>query len=239
MKQQSYFFSQLLACVIFACSGLAFAAEEADSRIVATGEGVAYLAPDMAVLSLTVNREADTARAALDANSVAMKEVIAAMQKEGIAAKDMQTSGFSIQPRYVYPQPRGEKPPQIVGYTVRNSLTLKIRELEQLGALLDRSVSLGVNEGGNVRFTNDDPSAALDQARRAAVEDALGRIRTMAAAAGVGVGDILQMTESSGSPGPRPMLESMAMARAADAVPIAAGENSYRVTVTISVAIDQ
>jgi uncharacterized protein len=239
MKQSFHSFSLAVACLVLLLQGTVGAAQEATARIVATGEGSVSLAPDMAVLSLTVNREADTARSALDANSAAMTEVIAAMEKEGIAARDMQTAGFSIQPRYVYPKPRGEKPPQIVGYTVRNSLTVKIRDLERLGELLDRSVSLGVNEGGNVRFSNDDPTAALSQARKAAVEDALARIRTMADAAGVGVGSIIAITESSGMSGPRPMMESMAMARAADAVPIAAGENSYRVAVTVSVAIDQ
>ena len=239
MKRQLQFYRLALVGFTLVFSALVFAAVEDSPRIQATGEGSVSLAPDMAVLGLTVNREADTARAALDANSAAMEDVIAAMQREGVAAKDMQTTGFSIQPRTVYPKPRGEKPPRIVGYTVRNSLTVKVRDLEQLGGLLDRSVSLGVNEGGNLRFTNDDPSAALSQARKAAVEDALGRIHTLAAAAGINVGKILQITESSGIPGPRPMMESMAMARAAGAVPIAAGENSYRVTVTVSVAIDQ
>ena len=216
-----------------------FAAEQATPHIVATGEGSAALVPDMAVLGLTVNREADTARAALDANSAAMAELIAALEKEGIAVRDMQTSGFSIQPRYIYPQPRGERPAEIVGYTVRNSLTVKVRDLSRLGALLDQSVSLGVNEGGNVRFTNDDPSAALAQAREAAVADALARIETMAGAAGVKTGRILEIREATGGPSPRPMMESAVMARAADAVPMAAGENTYRVSVAIRVAIEQ
>lgn len=238
MKRQLATFWLVLACLVLATPNATLAAGKAIPRIVAAGEGSASLVPDMAVVRLTVNREAQTARAALDANSAAMEAVIAAMEKEGIAAKDMQTSGFSIQPRYVYPKPRGESPPQVVGYTVRNSLTLKVRELARLGALLDRSVSLGVNEGGNVRFSNDDPSAALSQARQAAVVDALARVQTMAEAAGVKTGQILEITESAGVSGPRPMMEGVAMARAADAVPLAAGENTYRVSVTVSVAIE-
>ena len=72
-------------------------------RIQVTGDGRVELAPDMAVLDLTVTREAMTARAALDANSASMKEVLVAMQSEGIEARDLQTKGFYIQPKYVYP----------------------------------------------------------------------------------------------------------------------------------------
>ncbi len=229
----------LLTGILLVIAGSALAGDEAIPRIVATGEGTASVAPDMAVLSLTVNREAASAREALDANSAAMEEVFATLQEEGIPTQDMQTSGFSIQPRYVYPKPRGEEPPRIVGYTVRNSLSIKVRDLARLGALLDRSVSLGVNEGGNVRFTNDDPSAVLSRAREAAVRDALGRVQTIARAAGVAVGRILEITERQNVSGPRPMMEAVSMARAADSVPLAAGENTYSVSVTVSVAIAQ
>lgn len=207
-------------------------------RIMATGEGAASLAPDMAIVTLSVTREAETARVALDENSAAMEAVIDAMGEQGIFGKDMQTTGFSIQPRYTYPKPRGEAPPVLAGYTVRNSLTVKVRDLSRLGALLDQSVSLGVNEGGNVRFGNDDPSQALADARTAAVKDALDRVATMAGAAGVKTGRVLEISESQGQIGPRPMMmEGMAMARSADAVPVATGENSYKVTVSVSVAI--
>ena len=215
-------------------------ADQPVPQIRSTGEAEASVAPDMAILQLTVTREAETARAALDANSRAMAEVIAAMREGGVAERDLQTAGFSIQPRYVYPKPRNEQPPRIVGYTVRNSLSVRVRDLEDLGALLDRSVTLGVNEGGGVRFTNADPSAALAEARAAAVRDAMARAQTMAGAAGVKLGDVLEISEQTLGSGPRPVYAARAMAmEAADAVPIQAGENSYRVVVQVSFAIDQ
>ena len=215
-------------------------AEQPVPQIRATGEADASVAPDMAILQLTVTRQAETARAALDANSKAMAEVIAAMREGGVAERDLQTSGFSIQPRYVYPKPRNEQPPKIVGYTVRNSLSVRVRDLDDLGALLDRSVTLGVNEGGGVRFTNADPSATLAKARAAAVRDAMARAKTMADAAGVKLGDVLEISEQSFDPGPRPMYNARAMAmEAADSVPIQAGENTYRVVVQASFAIEQ
>lgn len=235
----SNLFRAFLAALLLLSAGAYSAADDGPvPRIMATGEGSISMAPDMAIVSLTVTREAKTARAALDANSTAMAQVITAMGEYDIADKDMQTTGFSIQPRYIYPKNRGETPPTIAAYTVRNSLTVKVRELVNLGALLDRSVSLGVNEGGNVRFGNDDPSQALAQARAEAVKDALARVATIAQAAGVKTAGVLEISEHQGRSGPRPlMMESMAMGRSADAVPVAAGESSYTVTVNVSVSI--
>ena len=212
-------------------------------RILVTGEGSVNLAPDMAVLSLTVARQAKTARAALDANSSAMKEVQAAMTTAGIELRDLQTSNFSIQPNYFYPpqQPSGKRePPQIVGYTVRNSLVVRVRDISAVGVILDKSVSLGVNEGGNITFTNDDPSEAITSARVKAMQHAIDKAKTLAAAAGVKTGQILEISEQSYNPRPMPMARAeMARGMSADAVPVAAGENTYKVTVNVSFAIDQ
>jgi len=210
---------------------------------VVSGQGSAELAPDMAVLQLTVTREADTARVALDENSTAMAAVIEALRKEGIADRDMQTAGFSIQPRYSYPSPRAQgdrEPPRITGYTVRNGLSVRVRDLAKLGAIVDRSVSLGVNEGGDIAFTNDDPSAALEKARTRAVQDAMARAQTLAAAAGVRLGAVQEIAEQSFSPAPESMMRSkVMMADAAAAVPVATGENTYQVTVNLVYAIAQ
>jgi len=212
-------------------------------RILVNGEGRVDIAPDMAILSLTVTREADTARSALDANSAAMNEVIAAMKAEGIEARDLQTSRFSIQPRYSRPAPKptGERePPQIIGYTVRNSLTVRVRDITTVGAVLDKSVTLGVNEGGNIRFTNADPSTAIEEARSLAVKDAIAKANTLATAAGVKTGKLLELSEQTYSPRPVAMASAeMSMARSASSVPVATGENTYKVMVNASFAIDQ
>jgi uncharacterized protein YggE len=214
------------------------------ARILVSGEGSAEVAPDMAILQLTVNREADTARAALDANSAAMAEVLRAMQAQGIEKRDLQTANFSIQPRYHHPRPKpsGERqPPQITGYIVRNSLTVRVRDISRVGVILDESVTLGVNEGGNITFTNADPAEVIKQARINAVADARAKAATLAQAAEVKLGKVLQISEQSYRPGPMPVARAeMAMARSAnDSVPVATGENSYRITVQMSFAIDQ
>ena len=117
---------------------------------------------------------------------------------------------------------------------------MRVRDIGNVGAILDTSVSLGVNEGGNIAFTNDNPSDALAQARTEAVKDAMARAETLAAAAGVKTGRILEISEQSFNPRPMPMARAeMAMARVADTVPVAAGENTYRVTVSVVYAIEQ
>ena len=213
------------------------------SRILVSGEGRAELAPDTAILSLTVTREAETARNALDANSTAMAEVLKAMKAAGVKETDLQTSGFSIQTRYFHPpvQPSGKREaPQIVGYTVRNSLTVRVRDVSAVGTILDKSVSLGVNEGGNIRFTNDDPSGAITQARTRAVRNAMAKAKTLADAAGIKTGRILEISEHSSNPRPMHMAQAeMSLARSSSAVPVATGENTYKVTVNISLEIDQ
>ncbi len=204
--------------------------------------GTAEIAPDMAVITLTVLREGETARAALDANTEAMTDVLAAMQDEGIAERDLQTSNFSVQPIYVYPRNNNgqQDEPRIVGYRVHNSLTVRVRDLDRLGAILDASVTLGVNQGGQIMFTNDDPAAAISEARTEAMKNAIAKARELTEAAEIGLGKIVTITEQSDRPQPiRLARAEMAMAADAAPVPIAAGENSYRVTVNVTFELDQ
>lgn len=204
-------------------------------RIIVSGEGEAAVAPDMAVLSLSVMREAKTAREALDANNSAMAEVIDAIKKFGVADRDLQTAGLQIMPRYNYTNnPDGTQQADLVAYQVVNTLTVRVRDIGKTGEILDKSVSLGVNQGGSIVFTNDDPSATVTEARKNAVAEAKAKAETLAQAAGVSLGRILEITDQTYGVQPMP-IEAKAFDRAmAAAVPIQAGENSYRVQVNIT-----
>lgn len=211
-------------------------------RIVVVGEGEASVAPDLAVVTLSVLREAATAREALDQSNKAAAEIIAAMKEAGIAARDLQTSGLQINPRYVYPQGgSGEEQPRIVAYQATNTLTARVRDIARVGEVIDRAVTLGVNQGGSIAFTNDDPSAARTEARRLAVEDAVARARTLAQAAGVDLGPIIEMSEQSYAQPPMPIAAGRAfrLEAQADAVPVEAGENVYRVQVNVTFELKQ
>ncbi|UGX86607.1 SIMPL domain-containing protein [Phyllobacterium meliloti] len=227
------------ATAMMAVPFAAMAEEAPRPHITVTGQGEAAAAPDMAVLSLVVLQEKPTAREALTANNETMAKVLDAMKKAGIAERDLQTSGFSIDPRYVYPENKqGEQPkaPKIVGYAVSNSLSVRVRDLKKVGDILDQSVTLGVNQGGNLTFTNDKPETILEEARKKAVADAIAKAKTLTEAAGVEVGKIIEISEQSFQPRPYEMAgrAKMMAAPASDSVPVAAGENSYNVTVNVT-----
>ena len=214
---------------------LARAAEPAPTpRIVVTGEGSAAIAPDLAILTLSVMREARTAREALDANNAAMSEVIEAIKLFGIADRDLQTAGIQINPRYNYNnKPDGSQEAELVAYQVTNTLTVRIRDLVKTGEVLDKAVSLGVNQGGSIAFANDDPKAVLEEARRKAVENAMEKARTLSEAAGVGLGRVLEISDQTYNNQPMP-IKAKAFDARAGAVPVQAGENAYNVQVNMT-----
>lgn len=235
------FFLPLALAAAVALPAAAIAENDSTPRIVVTGEGEAAVSPDMAIVTLTVMREAVTAREALTANNEAMQAVIAAMKEAGIAERDLQTSGFGIHPRYVYPAD-GSQPqePKIQAYQVMNTLTVRVRDIAKAGDILDRSVTLGVNQGGEITFTNDDPTATLAEARKSAVEDAFAKARTLSEAAGVKLGQVLEISEQNLMPPPIPYADkAMRMEAAAASVPVQSGENTYRVQVSVSFALNQ
>lgn len=227
-----------------------FAANHNDSMkeqvatINVNGSGSVAIAPDIAIINMGVLRQARTARKALDDNNAAMADVISAMKAQGIADKDLQTANFNIQPRYQRFKRSStglQKPPQIVGYQVSNQLTVRIRDLKLVGAILDQAISLGVNSGGNIQFTNDNPQQALTEARKKAVKHAFTKAATLTSAAGVKLGRILSINEQSSRPRPVPVARARMMAKdsAESAVPVQGGENSYRVNVNVSWEIAQ
>jgi len=225
---------------VTATSGLAEEPKPAIISVSATGSATAV--PDIASLDLTVLREAKTARAALDANNKAMAEVLKAMHRAGIEQRDLQTSNFNIHPRYhhVNSSSGQRKPPKLVGYSVSNSLTVRVRDLDNLGSILDTSITLGVNSGGGISFSSDKPQPIIEEARKNAVAKAIAKAKTLTEAAGVKLGRIVEISETNRqSPHPRAMAR-MESAMASDAaVPIAAGENTYSITVNVRWELDQ
>jgi uncharacterized protein YggE len=171
-----------------------------------------------------------------------MADVIEAMKKAGIADRDLQTSGLSIDPRYSTVKPDDNRPePKIIGYRAVNTLTVRVRDLGKLGTVIDRSVSLGVNQAGGITFTNDDTSRPMQEARRRAMQDAIARAKTLTETAGVKTGKIIEISEQSYRPMPQPMaMKARSFASAPeDSVPVQAGENTYHATVTVTFEIEQ
>jgi uncharacterized protein YggE len=193
------------------------------------GEGIVRARPDMAVISLGVVSEAESAGAALSANSEQMRRTLAGLEEAGMQSRDIQTSGFNVSPVYSQPPPDYDhsRPfrPEIVGYQVTNNVTLRVRDLDRLGTLLDQVVTLGANSISGPTFTVADPTPLEDQARRAAMRDALRKGSLYADAADLELGQISRIEENFTQP-PQPFAPPMMRMEAAQdsSVPIESGE---------------
>jgi uncharacterized protein YggE len=216
------------------------AIEQGHTLLTVSAEGRADRAPDLAVFNAGVATQGKTAADALGANSAAMARVIAALKRAGVADRDIQTSDLSITPVNAEPArlPDGSferKPPEIVGYQVSNTVSVRQRRLGDYGKVIDTLVSAGANQVNGPSFALDHPDEALDAARVEAVKKARARADLYAGAAGLHVVRIVSISESGGYSPPRPMYR-MALADAAPAPPpppVAAGEVSLSLNVTV------
>lgn len=214
----------------------AFAAEADKARtIVVTGAGEATKAPDMAFLTLGVEADGATASEALRKNSAQMEATIKTLRDAGVDKKDIQTSSLSVGARYDYS--REGQAPRLIGYQATNTVSVKLRNLDKAGGVIDKAVASGSNRLDSISFGFADPKPLLNDARRAAVADARERAGLYAEAAGVALGEVLQISDSfTHSPGPIPVMARADFAKA-EAVPVAAGEQTIGASVTIIYAI--
>ncbi len=196
-----------------------------------SAEGSVNREPDIAFLNAGVQTQAQTAQAAMSANSAAMNGVFDALAGADIDRRDMQTSNFSLQPQYDYSN-RDNGQPRLTGYQASNQLTVKVRDLDTLGETMDALVSAGGNTFSGLNFALEDDRAAKNAARDLAMKEAIARAELYAAASGYEVARVVTISESGGMR-PQPM-QMMAEARAMDrATPIASGEVGYSVTVNV------
>jgi uncharacterized protein YggE len=228
-----------LAVIALAC-GTALAQAPADPGIrppalTVTGTGEAHARPDFAQVQVGVVTEGATAAEALRKNNEAMSQLIVLIRKRGIEDRDLQTTQFNITPRYKYDKSQQE-PPKIAGYQVTNEVQVKVRDMNRLGAFLDETVSAGANQVRGISFGVAEPARLMDEARRKAMADAQRRAQVYAEAAGVKIGKPLKISEQAGGrPGPYPVARMEAAA--ATNVPVAPGEQTFTVNVTVSYAI--
>ena len=228
-------FPALATAIVLA---LPAAAETVPATIAVTGEGKVEMAPDMAMLSLGVMTQADTAAAALKANSDGLSGALDRLKAAGIEGRDIQTSGLSLHPNIDYSSTGRE--PQVRGYTASNMLTVRLRDLSVLGQTLDAVVTEGANTLNGLSFGLQNPDEATDEARRRAVADATHKAALYAEAAGVTLGRIVTISEQGNYGGPQPMMMAEArFAKDAGSVPVASGEISIGATISVVYEIAQ
>jgi uncharacterized protein len=204
------------------------------AAITVTGEATVSAAPDLAQIDAGVNSDAKSAREASDANNAAMGKVLLALKGAGIAENDFQTSRLSLQPQYA---PNRPGPSSVIGYRASNRVTVRVREPNKLAGVIDTLVNAGANDIGGIAFTVSNASKLLDGAREQAVADARRKAEIYAKAAGVSLGAPVNISEES-NPGPVPFRRNIA-GMAASPTPVAQGEETLRVTVSVSWAIKQ
>ena len=203
------------------------------AAISATGEATVSVPPDLAQIDGGVTSEAKTAREASEANNAAMGKVLQALKGAGIEEKDVQTSRLSLQPQSA---PNRSGPSAIAGYRASNRVTIRVRDVAKVANVIDTLVGAGANEIGGINFVVSQASKLLDEARERAVADARRKAEIYARAAGVTLGAPLSISEEGNSaPVPyRRMAAGMAVS-----APVAQGEETLQVTVSVSWAIKQ
>ncbi|MEO0938501.1 MAG: SIMPL domain-containing protein [Pseudomonadota bacterium] len=184
----------MMICAL-ACLGWAGAAQAAGGVVEVTGVGEVSAVPDMAALQVGVAVEAAQAEVAVRQMAQRQGEVLARIEGLGLAPRDIQTSQMTLSP--VWDQGQGT-PRAVRGYIARSVVTVRVRDLQVLGTLLDVAVRDGATEFGGLRFMLADPAPAKAAARAAAVRDAAEKAGQMAAAAGLSLGPVQRLVEHGG-----------------------------------------
>jgi len=208
-------------------------AQMVPSAISVTGEANVSVAPDQAQIDGGVTTEAKTAREASDTNNAAMGKVLLALKGAGIDEKDYQTSRLSLQPQYP-PNPNRAGPAVISGYRASNRVTIKLRDVTKVASMIDVLVGAGANEIGGIHFVVTQASKVLDEAREQAIADARRKAQIYAKAAGVTLGEPISISEEGA---PTPMFRGKVAGGMAASAPVAQGEETLSVSVSVSWAI--
>lgn len=194
----------LLTALSLAAATSPIAAQEPPREIVVTGEGTVEIAPDMATVAAGVETQASTASAALEQNGTTMRAVLATLEEGGLARRDIQTSQLALTPVYRQSE-TGEWTAEVTGYIARNVLTVRLRDISRIGAVIDSLGDSGINRIDSIAFSVAEPRPHVDRARREAVTDARAKAELLAEAAGVSLGALASLRETQPIDQPFPM----------------------------------
>jgi uncharacterized protein YggE len=186
--------------------------------------------PDMATINLGVSTEGKTAAEAMAANAARMSQVMAALKKAGIAAKDIQTSGLNLSPQYVYEQ---NQPPRLTGYQAANQVTVTVHDLTKLGAAVDATVNAGANQVNGISFGLNDPTAAENAAREEAVKALRAKADLYARATSYRIGRLVSLSEGGGY-AVQPPVPMMALAAKREAMDTSVSPGELRVRIDVT-----
>lgn len=202
--------------------------------ITVSGSGAAYGEPDKAVVTLGVDAVAETVGEALQQADATMTRVRQAALSSGVERRHIRTTGFNVWRQQLSDQsgqPTGER------YHVQHGFQITVADPALVGQLLTAAIAAGANDVGGISFAIADTAALQSQARQAAMADARARAAQLAELAGVTLGPVVFVEETSHN-APQ-SVPSMQFARAASAAPIESGELAVSVTVKVVFAIGE
>lgn len=219
-----------LVLIVLMLMAAPLSAEDVRRVISVSGEGRVAAVPDMAELTIGVGVDARRADEALDGVSDGIAALFDVFDAAGIEPRDRRTSALSLQPKWE--RSSGNAAQRIVGYVASNQVTVRVRDLSVLGNLISDAVGDGANRLSGLQFVVADPAPLMREARRLAVLDAKDKAALYAETAGVGLGDLISISDAGAvQPVGVPMMAEMAMR--SDAMPIAEGEVDMRATVSM------
>lgn len=202
--------------------------------IVVSGTGRVAVEPDIAELRLGVSIARPTVEAARAAAAEAMNAILSAVLAAAVERRDVRTTLLAVQPRYDY---RDGKAPVLTGYDLNNVVEISVRDLSNLGSVIDGALTAGATSLDGLAFRVDDPRPAERAARTAAVAEARARAEVLAEAAGVAISRVTDIVEGGPPPAwPQPKLARMALAEDVG-TPVEAGSTEISVTVTVTFGI--
>lgn len=200
------------------------------TRLDLSARGEVRVIPDVALINAGVVTQSADAASAMSQNAAKMQRVMVALNKAGVAAKDIQTQSVSLSPQYRYAE---NQPPVITGYQAANQLNVRFRDIAKSGAILDVLVKEGVNQLSGPTLTLDKPEAAMDAASISALKILRVRAELYAKAAGLSVKRMVVMSEM-GDESPQPkFMQARMMAQEEPSSQIAPGEQAIGVTLSV------
>ena len=207
-----------------------------DRTIHVTGSGSVTGEPDIATLDVGVAVERETVAEARGEAASAMTELINSLQANNVVEEDIKTENFSIHPQYDYT----DDGRVLRGYRVNNTVRVKVRDLATLSEVIDDAAVAGGNSIviNSIQFMIDDTAPLQTEARSLAVKDAEAKAQTLARAGGVRLGEPITITESTYFEGPPVPYARTAEAAFDTATPIAPGEHTVTVNVTVVYEIE-
>ncbi len=224
----------------------------ATNTISVTGTGESFAIPDIAQITATIRKEAKTAKDAQSDVSKREKALLAYLKGAGIAEKDIKTTDYNSYPKYEWQEGYSapcmagticvSRPGKniLTGYEVSETVTIKVRDTEKAGEVVDGITKAGINEVSGPNYTVDDETLVQDQARDKAIAEAKTKAESLAKSLGVSLVRIVGFQEGGGGY-PMPMYAKasmdMAMGGAESAPELPKGENKYSSSVTITYEI--